>query len=100
MLADHVYILSGGHQHSTVDPTLPFQDQPQTFTRVHIGRNTWIGTNTVVMADIGDNCVIGAGSVVTRPVPSNTVAVGNPARVIRSTSSREGTGERAGNGAV
>jgi serine acetyltransferase len=37
------------------------------------------------MADIGDNCVIGAGSVVTRPVPHNSVAVGNPARVIRAT---------------
>jgi acetyltransferase-like isoleucine patch superfamily enzyme len=85
MLADHVHILSGRRQHETVDPTLPFQDQPQTFTRIHIGRNCWVGTNTVVMADIGENCIIGAGSVVTRPVPNNSVAVGNPARVIRST---------------
>lgn len=83
MLADHVHILSGKHQHGTSDPTLRFQDQPQVFTRVQIGRNSWLGTNTVVMADIGDNCVIGAGSVVTRPVPANSVAVGNPARVIR-----------------
>ena len=85
MLADHVYVLSGGHQHGTADPGVSFQDQPQRFTRVRIGRNCWVGTNVVIMADVGENCVIGAGSVVTKPIPHNSVAVGNPARVIRST---------------
>jgi acetyltransferase-like isoleucine patch superfamily enzyme len=84
MLADHVYVLSGKHQHGTSDPAVRFQDQPQTFTRVQIGHNCWLGTNTVVMADIGDNCIIGAGSVVTKPVPDHSVAVGNPARAIRT----------------
>ena len=85
MLADHVHILSGKCQHGTSDPTVRFQDQPQVFTRIQVGRNCWLGTNTVVMADIGDDCVIGAGSVVTRPVSDNSVAVGNPARIIRTT---------------
>jgi acetyltransferase-like isoleucine patch superfamily enzyme len=85
MLADHVYILSGRRQHGISDPAIRFQDQPRTFTRIHIGRNCWLGTNTVVMADIGNDCVIGAGSVVTRAIPSGSVAVGNPARVIRPT---------------
>lgn len=84
MLADHVYVLSGKHQHGTSDPTKTFQDQSQVFTRVRIGRNCWLGTNVVVMADIGDGCIIGAGSVVNKPVPDNCVAVGNPAKVIRS----------------
>jgi len=45
-----------------------------------------IGTNTILMPNtsIGDNCVIGAGSVVTKPIPSNSVAAGVPARVICS----------------
>ena len=52
---------------------------------IHIGKNVWIGSNSTVLAGvtIGDNAVIGAGSVVTKDVPENTVAVGCPARVIR-----------------
>ncbi len=52
---------------------------------ISIGNNVWIGGNTVIMPGvrIGDNVVIGAGSIVTRDVPSWTVAAGNPCRVIR-----------------
>lgn len=84
MLADHVQILSGKHQHGTGEADAPFQSQPQTFSRVTIGRNCWLGGNSVIMADIGENSVIGAGSVVVKPIPANSIAVGNPARVIRS----------------
>ena len=50
-----------------------------------IGDNVWIAMNSVVMPGIkiGDNVVIGANSVVTRDVPSNVIAAGNPCRVIR-----------------
>ena len=53
---------------------------------IHIGRNVWIGSNSTVLAGvtIGDNAVIGAGSVVTKDIPENMIAVGSPARVIRS----------------
>lgn len=52
---------------------------------VHIGRNCWIGANAVIVpgVTIGDNVVIGAGSVVTKDIPSGVVAVGNPCRVLR-----------------
>ena len=52
---------------------------------VHIGRNCWLGAGVVVLpgVTIGDNTVIGAGSVVTKDVPANVVAVGNPCRVLR-----------------
>ena len=52
---------------------------------VHIGSNVWIGGNSVICpgVTIGDNCVIGAGSVVTKDIPAWSLAVGNPARVIR-----------------
>lgn len=52
---------------------------------VHIGNNVWIGANTVVVpgVTIGDNSVIGAGSVVTKDIPANVVAVGNPCKVLR-----------------
>ena len=52
---------------------------------VHIGKDCWFGANVVVCpgVNIGDNCVIGAGSVVTRDIPANSFAAGNPCRVIR-----------------
>ena len=52
---------------------------------VKIGKCVWLGAGVIVLpgVEIGDNCVIGAGSVVTTNVPANCVAVGNPCRVIR-----------------
>ncbi len=52
---------------------------------IKVGNNVWLGGNVVVLSGvtIGDNSVIGAGSVVTKDIPKNTVAVGNPCRVIK-----------------
>ena len=52
---------------------------------IEIGNNVWFGGNVVVLpgVKIGNNSVIGAGSVVTKDIPSNVVAVGNPCRVIK-----------------
>ena len=52
---------------------------------VTIGNNVWIGGSVTILAGvtIGDNCTIGAGSVVTRDIPANSIAVGNPARVVK-----------------
>lgn len=51
---------------------------------VNIGRNCFIGSGSIILCNvsIGDNCIIGAGSVVSRDIPANTVATGNPAKVI------------------
>jgi maltose O-acetyltransferase len=53
---------------------------------MEIGRNTWIGMGSIVLPGvrIGEGCVVGAGSVVTRDLEDFTIAVGNPAKVIRS----------------
>ncbi len=52
---------------------------------IKVGNNVWFGGNVCVMPGItiGDNCVIGAGSVVTKDIPTNSIAVGNPCRVIK-----------------
>ena len=52
---------------------------------ITVGDNVWIGGNVVVLpgVTIGDNVVIGAGSIVNKDIPSNSVAVGNPCRVIK-----------------
>lgn len=52
---------------------------------IKIGKNVWIAANCVILpgVEIGDNAIIGAGSVVTKNIPTNSVAVGNPCRVIK-----------------
>lgn len=52
---------------------------------INIGENVWIGANATVLSGvtIGKNSVIGAGSVVTKDIPENVVAVGNPCKVLR-----------------
>ena len=58
---------------------------------IHIGKNCWLGAGVIVVPgfSIGDNSVIGAGSVVTRDIPDNVLAVGNPCRVLREISEHD-----------
>ena len=58
---------------------------------IHIGKNCWLGTGVIVLpgVSIGDNSVIGAGSVVTKDIPSNVVAYGNPCKVVRPISDKD-----------
>jgi virginiamycin A acetyltransferase len=83
LLGSHVSIINGGGQHGIDRLDLPIRVQPGTFPRVTIGRDSWIGDRSIILADIGCHCVIGAGSVVTKPIPDYAIAVGNPAKVIR-----------------
>ena len=85
MLADGVQVLSGGHEHgvATSENQTP-QDQSQHYELVQIGAGAWIGTNAVIMASVGEGSIIGAGAVVTKPIPDRCLAVGVPARVIKS----------------
>lgn len=81
MIAPNVVIATAGH------PILPeLREKAYQYNMpVHIGRNCWIGAGALIMpgVTIGDNTVIGAGSVVTKDIPANVVAVGNPCRVMR-----------------
>ncbi|GGZ41000.1 sugar O-acetyltransferase [Streptomyces bluensis] len=72
-------------------PTHPLEPQPrrdklEAARPIVIGDNVWIGGGAIILpgVTIGDNSVIGAGAVVTKDVPANVVAIGNPARVVRS----------------
>lgn len=59
--------------------------------KIVIGNNVWLGANVVVLpgVTIGENSVIGAGSVVTKDIPANVVAMGIPCRVVREISERD-----------
>jgi virginiamycin A acetyltransferase len=88
LIAAGVHIPSGPATHAMVDPAVPIREQPGVKRLVRIGAGAWIGNNAVVMADVGVAAVIGAGAVVTAPIPDGAVAVGVPARVVRTRDAR------------
>lgn len=81
MLGPNVVLATAGH------PILPeLREQGYQYNApVHIGKNCWLGAGVIVLPGItiGDNVVIGAGSIVTKDIPSNVVAAGNPCRILR-----------------
>jgi acetyltransferase-like isoleucine patch superfamily enzyme len=83
LLGSHVSVTNGSAQHGTGRLDIPVREQPGAWPRVTVGRDSWVGDRAVIMADVGRHCVVGAGSVVTKPLPDYAVAVGVPARVVR-----------------
>lgn len=81
MFGPNVVIATAGH------PLLPELREKgyQYNIPIHIGKNCWIGAGAIILPGIkiGDNVVVGAGSIVTKDIPSNSLAVGNPCRVLR-----------------
>ncbi len=81
MFGPNVTVATAGH------PLLPsLRERGYQYNMpVHIGRNCWIGAGAIILPGItvGDNVVIGAGSIVTKDLPSNVLAVGNPCRILR-----------------
>lgn len=87
MFGPHVTLATANH------PILPeLREKAYQYNKpIHIGRNCWIGSGVVVVpgVTIGENTVIGAGSVVTKDIPANVVAVGNPCHVLRPISEHD-----------
>ena len=89
ILEDHVAIgsrvsvLSGKYQHGGGPRGRDIVHNDVHYEQVRIGARTWLGEGAVVMAHVGRHSIVSAGSVITRPVPDNVTAVGNPARVVR-----------------
>lgn len=83
LLGSNVHILSGKNQHNFTDMNIPIRHQGGIFEQVNIGQNCWIGNNSTIMANIGNNTIVGAGSVVINDLPEGVIAVGNPAKVIK-----------------
>lgn len=81
MFGPHVTLATAGH------PVLPeLREKGMQFNQpIRIGRNVWMGAGAIVLpgVTIGDGTVVGAGSVVTKDLPENVVAVGNPCRILR-----------------
>ena len=82
-IGSNVHIMSGNKQHNFDDIDTPVQEQGGSFEKIAIGEDSWIGNSSLIMANVGKKCIIGAGSVVTKDVEDFSIVVGNPARLIR-----------------
>lgn len=82
LVSPNCTILTSNYKYDRLD--LPLPEQGTVSKGVRIGHRVWIGANSVVLdgADIGDNVIVSAGSVVSGPIKANTIVLGNPARVI------------------
>jgi acetyltransferase-like isoleucine patch superfamily enzyme len=81
LIGSHVSIINGRKQHGLERLDIPVREQPGSYPRVTIGRDSWIGDRAIVTENVGRQCVVGAGAVVTMPVPDFAIVVGNPARI-------------------
>lgn len=93
MLAQN--IVMSGLNHGYEDISLPPSKQKVSCKEITISDNVWVGSNSVITAGVtlGKHCIIGAGSVVTKSIPEYSVAVGNPARVIKRFNNENNTWE-------
>ena len=81
LLGPEVLITVGKYDYNAGSPV---RDQPMTEGDVIIGRDVWVGCRAMVLpgVTIGDGCIVGAGSIVTKSLPAGSVAVGSPAKII------------------
>lgn len=82
LIGAHAAVLSGKYQHGRPCERQDGNSGAAHFQTIHIGRNSWIGNYAIIMADVGINCTVGAGSVVCKKVEDNTTVLGNPARKV------------------
>jgi acetyltransferase-like isoleucine patch superfamily enzyme len=94
ILAQNIVISGLNHGYEDID--LPIHKQPVSTAPIFIEDDSWIGANVVVTAGvtIGKHCVVAAGAVVTKDIPPFSIAVGNPARVIKQYNKQTGKWEK------
>jgi lipopolysaccharide O-acetyltransferase len=90
LIASRVFISDHNHGNYQIRdpasaPDTPPAERPLSSKPVHIGRNVWLGEQVCILpgVTVGNGAIVGANSVVTHDIPSNSIAAGNPARVIR-----------------
>ena len=93
LLGPSVQIPSGPYAHTFDSLEIPIRDQARQPECVTIGTDSWIGAASVILADVGSQAVVGANSTVTKTVLPQAIAVGSPARQIRT----RGTDSRTSN---
>ncbi|BBM84813.1 acyltransferase [Candidatus Uabimicrobium amorphum] len=83
LLGSNVDIINGANQHYIERIDIPIREQGGEFPKVYIGEDCWIGNGSLIMENIEKKCVIGAKSVVTKPIEAYSIAMGHPARIVK-----------------
>lgn len=86
----------GSYGENGSSPDIPPNVRPLVACPVHIGKNVWLGENVVVLAgvSIGDGCIVGANATVTKSLPAGSIAVGSPAKVVKTYNPKTGAWEK------
>lgn len=80
--ADGCQFLSGSKYHNMDNTDVPMALQGGRLRRITIGSDCWIGAGAIIMSDVADGAVVGAGAVLTKPAAPRSIVAGNPAKVI------------------
>jgi acetyltransferase-like isoleucine patch superfamily enzyme len=83
LIGSNVDLVSGKRVHNFDSADVPIRCQGGELDQIRIGANSWLGNKAVVMANVGEGCVIGAGSVLTSDSEPEHIYAGNPAQLIR-----------------
>ena len=84
VIGSRVSVISGRRQHNFADPRKKILDGRGEYSCIAIGEGVFVGEQSLVMANVGGKSIVGAGSVVVKDIPAFSVAVGNPAHVVKS----------------
>lgn len=95
LIGPRVSIISGKYLHGRPGERAEGRNVLGEREIIVIGDNSWIGQDAILMADVGTNCTVGAGSVVYKEVADNTTVLGNPARRVSVEASRKGSSGEA-----
>lgn len=82
LFGSKISIISGKYQHGKPSERASGGELTEENVVLKIGKNSWLGQDVVILANIGENCTVAAGSVVFKDVPDNTTVMGNPARKV------------------
>lgn len=85
LIGSRVSVLSGKSLHTIDENGMWTPFSPEKMLKVRLEKNVWAGEGAIIMADVGEGCMVGAGAVVTSPIRSHIIVGGNPARFIRKT---------------
>lgn len=95
LIGPQAVLLAGGKQHRFDRLDVPVKQQGNLPKEaLVIGNGAWIGANATILASVGHDAIVGAGAVVTKPVPAYAIVAGNPARLLRM---REGSANNLAN---
>lgn len=84
LLGSGVHVLSGKNQHHYTRKDTPIKEQGGTYTKIKIGANCWIGNGAIIMAEVKEDCIVAAGSLLAKNLSERGIVIGgNPAKKLK-----------------